>query len=131
MWARHQIFHRCSSPLGCFPPDPQSAPEDRHQKERPHFDGLHLASLLERRGVATHHRGIYPYSRSKGWFATPPPKRYNPATHGMSLTRADQHPDLLENRGSLVYLLCESGRLEEKKEWHSRATYATLTSLSF
>ncbi len=131
MPARHQISHRCSSPAGGLPPAPQSAPEDRHQEEKTHYDGLHLASLLERRGVATHHSGITPYSRSKGWFATPHPKRYNPATHDMSLTRADQHLDQLENRVSLVYLLCESGRLEEKEEWHSRATYATLTSLSF
>ncbi len=105
-----QLFLSC----GRFTARPQSAQEDRHQEERTHSDGLHLASLLERRGVATHHSGIYPYSRSKGWFATPHPKRYNPATHGMSLTRADQHPDLIENRYSLVYLLCESGRLEEK-----------------
>ena len=86
MPARHQISHRCSSPAGGLPPAPQSAPEDRHQEEKTHYDGLHLASLLERRGVAAHHGGITPYSRSKGWFATPHPKRYNPATHDMSLT---------------------------------------------
>ncbi len=113
------------------PPAPQSAPEERYQEERPYSDGLHLASLFERRGDATHHSGIYPYSRSKGWFATPHPKRYNPATLCMSLTRAYLHLDLLENRVSFVYLLCESGKLEEKTEWHSRATYATLMSLSF
>jgi hypothetical protein len=95
---RHQITHRFSSPAGDLPPGPQSAQEDRHQEKRTHSDGVHLASLLERRGVATHHGGIYPYSRSKGWFATPHPKRYNPATHGISLTRADQHLDLIENR---------------------------------
>ncbi len=90
---------------------PQSAPGDRHQEESPRSDGLHLASLLERRGVAPHHRGIYPYSRNKGWFATPHPKRYNPATHGMNVARADQHLDLVEKRLFLVYLLSESGRL--------------------
>ena len=98
MFAHYLISHRFFYPAGGLPPGPKSAQKDRILEERTHSDGLHLASLLERRGVVKQPTGIYLYSRSKGWFATLHPKRYNPATHRMSLTRADQHLDLVENR---------------------------------
>jgi hypothetical protein len=100
MSAHNLTSRRIRKPAGGLTRRPQGAQKDRYQEEKPHSDGLHLASLRERRGVVKQNTSIYPYSRNKGWFATPYPKRYNPATHSMSLTRADQHLDLIENRES-------------------------------